>query len=289
MKRIFIFIFLLFLAWVRLSEGATSLQSLVPQKNLPEGWSLVDTPKTYTKKTLFERINGQAELFFKYGFQKSVFAVYQNRKENQMELDIYDMGSVLDAFGIFSRFRNGNCPAGVGLDSYLEDRSCLFYQGRYFVMLHGAEPNPALLKDWSLLISKKIPNPSPPPKELGFFPTEGLLPGSVQYFPDGLLGRKFLGRGFEGTYQGQERAKEPKLIMAMFKNPQQATEALRQFRDGLANHGKVYQFESNTLWGHEDQRGEIYLVRKGAYLLGAIGFRQEETKIRMAEFWKNIQ
>ena len=291
MKTAVFFLFLLLLTWGSVSEGATPLQSLIPKRNLPEGWALMDGPRVYTKKTLFERINGQAELFFKYGFQKSVFAIYQNQKdkESQAELDIYDIGSVLHAFGIFSRFRNGDRGGGGGLESFIEGQSGVFYQEKYFVMLFSTEPNPNLLRHWSLLISKNIPNSLSPPKEIGFFPKEGLNPGSIQYLPDGRLGRSFLGRGFQGTYQGKDGVKEPKLFIAIFKNSQEAANALKQFRDGLAKNGKVYKFESNMLWGHEDHRGEVHLVRKEAYLLGAIGFGKEETKIRLAEFLKNIK
>ncbi|OGP73052.1 MAG: hypothetical protein A2V86_17190 [Deltaproteobacteria bacterium RBG_16_49_23] len=305
MKTAVLFILFLLLTWNSLSEGATPLQSLIPQKDLPEGWILIDGPQVYTKKTLFERINGQADLFFKYGFQKSVFAVYQNRKdkENQVELDIYDMGSVLHAFGIFSRFRNGDRPGGVGLDSYFEDRSGFFYQGKYFVMLYGPESNPGLLGDWSQFISKKIPDRSLPPREIGFFPKDGLKPGSIQYFPEGLLGRKFLGRGFQGTYtdkvevegkvkdknKAKTEDKEFKFFVAIFKNSQEAINALKHYGGDLANKGKVYQFESNTLRGEDDYRGEVLVVQRGTHLLGAIGFGKEETKIRMAEFMKNIK
>src|SRR4030042_4760910 len=168
-KLIILFILIGIFGWDEASSRAVPMESLVPKKNLPEGWVLIEGPRTFTKKTLFERINGQAELFFKYGFQKSVFAIYQNQKdkEHQIELDIYDIGSVLHAFGIFSRFRNGDRGGGVGLESFIEDQSGVFYQGKYFIMLFGTERNPDLLRHWSLLLSKHIPNPSPPPREIG--------------------------------------------------------------------------------------------------------------------------
>ena len=155
------------------------------QKTFGKGWTLASGPQTYTKKTLFEHVNGQAELFFKYGFQKSAFAIYQEKKnqKNQIDLDIYDVGNVLQAFGIFSRFRNEDRPAGIGLDSYLDDHSLLFYQGKYFVMLYAVESNPPILKELGMAVSSKILDPSLPPKEIGYFPKEGLKPGSIQYFP----------------------------------------------------------------------------------------------------------
>ena len=52
------------------------------------------------------------------------------------------MGNVLQAFGVFSRFRNEDRPGGFGLDSYLDDHSAFFYKGKYFVMLYATESNP---------------------------------------------------------------------------------------------------------------------------------------------------
>lgn len=294
MKTAILFLFFLILTWGSVSEGATPLQSLIPQKDLPEGWILADGPRVYTKKTLFERINGQAELFFKYGFQKSVFAIYQNQKdrENQIELDIYDMGSVLHAFGIFSRFRSGDRGGGVGLESFIEDQSGIFYQGKYFIMLFGTERNPDLLRDWSLLISKKIPDRSPPPRGIGFFPKEGLNPGSIQYFPEGLLGKQFLKRGFRGTYTDDGR--ETHLFFSILKDSREATHALKLFQEDLSKRGKVSSeqvtpFETRTLKGEDPYQGKVIVLQKGLYLLGAMGFEKEERVIhRLKELTGNI-
>ena len=61
------------LVWCEASSGATPLESLIPKKDLPKEWSLIHGPQTYNKKTLFEHIDGQAELFLQYGFQKVGF------------------------------------------------------------------------------------------------------------------------------------------------------------------------------------------------------------------------
>jgi len=142
-------------------------------------------PQIYTPKTLFERINGQAELFFKYGFRKSVFAIYQSKKsrEDQIEVDIYEMGSVLQAFGVFSRFRNEDRPGGFGLESSLDDHSAFFYQGKYFVILYAPEPNQEILRQLSKLISLKVNDPSPPPGRSATFPRTASSRGRFNIFP----------------------------------------------------------------------------------------------------------
>jgi len=310
-RNVFIVLFVLILILVggSVSSATITLESLVPKKDLPEGWSLIHGLQIYTKKTLFERINGQAELFFKYGYQKSVFAIYQNEKneKNQIEADIYDMGNVLQAFGIFSRFRNEGRPGGFGLDSYLEDHSALFYKGKYFVMLYAAESNPDLLKNFATSIALRITDFSPPPKELGYFPKNDLKPGSIQYFSEGLLGHQFLKRGFQGSYiekvevkaKAEEKVKpgdkESKLFLAIYKNSQEAEKALKIYQDDLLKKGKVFsesliQFGARALKGEDPYQGKVIVLHKGYYLLGAVGFeKEEEGENRLREFTKNIK
>lgn len=290
---------------------AVPLESLIPKKDLPKEWAMVEGPKIFTKKTLFERINGQADLFFKYGFQKSVFAAYQNKKsrEDQIEVDIYDMESVLQAFGVFSRFRHEDRPGGFGLDSFLDDHSALFYQGKYFGILHAAQPNQEILRQFSKLISTRISDPSFPPKEISYFPRNGLKPGSIQYYSEGLLGYQFLNRGFHGTYIEKTEVKaevedkdrirtgqeEFKLFLAIFQNPQAANSALKNLRSDLSKKGKVSSesivgSETGTLKGVDPYQGKVRVVQKGFYLVGIVGFEKEEGgENRLAEFVKNVK
>jgi hypothetical protein len=281
------------------------MESLLP-KDIPEGWGLIDGPRTYTKKTLFNHIDGQAELFFKYGFQKSVFAIYQNgeNSNNQIEIDLYDMGNTLHAFGVFSRFRAEGQGMGVGLDSYLDDHSALFYKGKYFIMLYSTESNPSTLKQFAMTVSSKISDPSPPPREIGYFPKSGLKPGSIQYFSEGLLGYQFLKRGFIATYIDQAEVKdqvernsedrESHLFIAIFKDSKEALNALKIYRGHLSQKGKVssgsiIEFKARALKGEDPYQGKVIIVHRGSYLLGVTGFIKEEVgENLLAELIRNI-
>ena len=310
-KLIIIFVLLLMCAWSGISTGATPLESLVPQKDLPKEWTLIHGPQTYNNKTLFEHVNGQAELFLKYGFEKSVFAIYQSKKnsQDQIEMDIYDMGNVVQAFGVFSRFRNEDRPGGFGLDSFLDDHSALFYKGRYFIMVYATAPNRDLLKQFSSLISSKIMDPSPPPKEINYFPKDGLKPGSVQYFSEGLLGHQFLRKGFQGAYleevevkdkvedknRAKTEGKEYKLFLAIFKDSQDAAGGLKAYKDDLSKKGKIssinlVEFGIGAFKGEDPYQGKVIVLQKGFYLLGVIGFgKEKDAESRLAEFMKNIK
>lgn len=324
--KIILTVALLFAIGTSVSSAEIAVESLLP-KDVRDGWTLVSGPEVYTKKTLFRHINGQAELFFKYGFQKSAFAIYQEKKnkKNQIELDVYDMGNVLHAFGIFSRFRNEDRPVGVGLDSYLDEGSIIFFKGKFFVMLYASEPNPSVLKEWAMMISSRISDPSSPPKEIDFFPRERLQLGSIQYFAEGLLGYQFLKRGFQGTYIEKEKVKvkdkveekdktkiegevkvkekvevraevkEINLFIAIFRNSQEALGALKIYKDNLSKKGKVHspipaQLGPHALRGEDPYRGKIILVPKGFYLAGIIGFDNVRNAEKLLEeLVKNIR
>jgi Family of unknown function (DUF6599) len=291
-KRLFILILSLGLgAWSGLASKAMSDVSLLP-KPIPQGWSLVEGPRTFTKASLFEHIDGQAELFFKYGFQKSIFAVFKDLKhpEKQIDLDIYSMGDVLHAFGIFSRLRNEERPGGVGLDSYFDDRSALFYKGKYFVMLYATEENLSVLGDLARSISSKISDRSPAPREIGFFPKVALKPGSIQYFSEGLLGHQFLRRGFQGIYVNGDR--ESSLFLALFKSPPEAQVGLGLYKDYLLKKGKISPEGSPSvgLRGEDPYQGQVIVIQKGSYLIGVVGAEVGDTEERfLKSFIENIR
>jgi hypothetical protein len=254
------------------ASGACASPSLLP-KEPPKGWMLAEGPRVFTKTNLFKHINGQAELFFKYGFQRCTFAVYRDRSnpDQQIDVDIYDMGNVLQAFGIFSRFREEDRPIGVGLDSTLDDHSALFYQGRYYVALYATEPNPDVLKQLAQKVSENLSDPSPSPREISFFPKEGLKSGSIQYLSEGLLGHQFLKRGFQGTYMDGD--KESQLFIAVFKNPEEAKTGLKAFKNYLSTKGKIAQeipagFGPNVVRGKDPYQGDILVLQKASYLVG---------------------
>jgi hypothetical protein len=279
--------------WSHALSKEIPVESLLPKK-LPEGWRQIGNP-----------------------FQKSVFAHYQNKSnsKDQIELDLYDMGNALQAFGIFSRFRSEGHSAGVGLESHFEDISLLFYKGRYFVMLYATEVDPPLLKRMAMTISSNIIDSSPAPKEIGYFPEEGLKPGSIEYYPEGLLGYQFLKRGFQGVYlekaeheeEVQAKAeggdknrkktapKECNLFLAIFENSQDADDALKTYRGRLSKRGKIGStvlagFGPSGLKGEDPNRGKVIIVVKDFYLAGIAGFDSLGHAEKLLEaFIKNIR
>ena len=292
-------------AWGGVSLGApvADLRTLLPRQALPAGWALVEEPRIYSKKTLFEHVNGQAVLYLSYGFQRSVFSVFQNVKEpgNQIEVDVYDLGNVLNAFGVFSRFRSDRIvPEAWGWTLTLMTVPSFSNKGRYFVMLYATETNASVLKQLAMTLSSKIVDSSPPPKETNLFPKNGLKTGSIRYFPEGLLGHSFLGRGFHASYMDEgdpvppARAGEPVLFLAVFKTPQAAKDALTTYRSYISKKGKLLPWTPVTLgpdaWKGEDPyQGPLIVVQKGLHLVGARGFPEKRGELYVETFMKRVR
>ena len=187
----------------------------------------------------------------------------------------------------------------IGSDSFLDDRSAFFCQDRYFLMLYASEPDHSSLRQLARTISLKLPAASPPPKEIGFFPPQGLKPGSIRYFSEGLLGHQFLGRGFVGTYvergegemrinetekdgkEKEEQGGEVEAFLALFQDPYGAQRALLAYHHSLTRQGSVATKPPTgagprVLEGQDRYRGNLLAISKGRFLLGAVGFRSRD-------------
>ncbi len=270
----------------------------------PKGWRIKGSPQTFNKENLFEHINGQADLFFQYGFEQSAFAAYEgkDRDKDRIDVDIYDMGRPLNAFGIFSRFRGGEgAKSKIGLDSYADAQYIVFYKGNYFISLQALEPNARALEHLARAIESNIPNNGARPKELAYFPKEDLLEGTIEYYPNGLLGREFLGRGFKAVYSAQDPEKldsqgqraanhEPILFLAIFQDHVKASKAMEAFKKDLAGKDKNLSEISDgqipkTLKAQDPYQGKMFIQLKDRYIIGAAGFNSEK---RAESFLKQI-
>jgi hypothetical protein len=170
-------------------------------------------------------------------------------------------------------------------------------------MLYATEVDPSLLKRIAMTISSSITDSSPAPKEIDYFPREELKPGSVEYYPEGLLGYQFFKRGLQGVYLEKVEAKdklggedrECHLFLAIFNNSQDAEDALKTYRDSLSKRGKVdsttlTRFGPNGLRGEDPNRGKVIVVGKGFYLAGITGFDSVgHAEKLLEEFVKNIR
>jgi len=168
---------------------------------LPEGWTCSGPVDVYTKDTLFKLINGEAELYFPYGFQRCFAVEYACDAEAEFVLsaEVYEMGSPLDAFGVYSKYRDSDEDfVQAGAEGFMGRTQIVFYQDRYFVKLRVAgkprEDRDALLTV-ARAMSTVLPENRVEPPEVRAIRVDGLVAKTETYVAESLLGYRFFGHG----------------------------------------------------------------------------------------------
>ncbi|NIM12270.1 MAG: hypothetical protein GTO45_09170 [Candidatus Aminicenantes bacterium] len=166
---------------------ATSLTEL--SKQLPaeiNGWQKSAKTTLYTPKNLFEYINGGAELYISYSFKHLLAQKYTKADLPEITVDVFDMGSSFNAFGVFSHSRE-DLDHSVSDDVESEYASGLltFWKGRYYVSIL-AYPETEEKKKTVLTLGRHIAGlikeKSEKPSLIARLPTEHIIKESIRYF-----------------------------------------------------------------------------------------------------------
>jgi len=157
------------------------------ERNIPKeinGWRADVKVDAYDRKTLFHYIDGGAELYLAYHFQKVYVHTYTKAGEPDIIMDIYEMGTPEDAFGVFTSEREGE-DIGIGQGSEYEAGLLRFFKGRFFVSIMTYEETPQSRKAVYLLartVADAIQSTGDKPKLVSSLPSTGLSESSILYF-----------------------------------------------------------------------------------------------------------
>jgi hypothetical protein len=100
------------------------------------GWTWDQADKAYDRETLFDYIDGAAEVFLAYNFKEASVHRYVKAGQPDIVAEVYRMGSSQDAFGVFSLERQ-DPEAGIGQGSEFGGSLLRFWKGSLFVSVLG--------------------------------------------------------------------------------------------------------------------------------------------------------
>ncbi len=149
------------------------------------GWTLVSPARTYDEKSIFSYINGAAELYFAYSFRAVAAAEYQDG-ETSIIIDVYDMATPEDAFGIYSlnRYPEANY-VDIGNEGILTDTNLDFWKGPYFCKVYSFDMSKRYQKDvvnFGGRLASNIEEAGTEPSVIAVLPKDGLMPKTVKSF-----------------------------------------------------------------------------------------------------------
>jgi hypothetical protein len=263
-----------------------SIKNILPTPGFTPDWVIQDRVTLYNRDTLFDHINGEAELYFPYGFDMLSTATYLNKKDPEVwvVVDVYRMDSLLNAFGIYSNYRKADAAGVViGAEGFVSSSQLMFYQDRYFVRIQvtgAASLEQDLFIACGRTVSRNLPPNAGRPTELEVLSgMPGVVTKSERYLAQSLLGYAFFRRGIiADAMLGGGRVQ----VFVVFEN---STDAARKAFDDYRSYLKAEGQEVNVT-GTTDRisltavdplyRG-VFVEQAGPYLIGAI--RMKEASI----------
>jgi len=148
-----------------------------------KSWTAEPKDRLYDEETIYSYIDGGAELYKAYNMRQCLSRRYKSTKGLSIILDIFDMGTSDDAFGVFTHDTDGNL-IDIGQDARYRSGWLSFWKHRYFVSIYMEEETDAAEKAVKALgreVAASIAEKGFRPRILQKLPPEGLVSGSVRY------------------------------------------------------------------------------------------------------------
>jgi hypothetical protein len=147
------------------------------------GWVKVPEDRIFDEKTIFSYINGGAEVYKAYNMRQCLSRRYTKTDGPAIMLDIFDMGSAEDAFGVFTHDTDGKV-IDIGQDARFRSGWLSFWKHRYFISIYAEEDTDSAANTVAALgrkVSACIRQKGTKPDILLKLPADGLDSESIRY------------------------------------------------------------------------------------------------------------
>jgi hypothetical protein len=267
------------------------MENVLPARECAAGWIMKDKTALFTKETLSDHINGEAELYFPYGFDLAATATYVNSKNPEvwMVADVYRMASLLDAFGIYSNYRRADAAwAMVGAEGFLSASQLMFYQGRYFMRIQvtgTTDMREDTFLTCGLAISRNLPFNAAYPRELEALRIPAVVPKSERYIAQSVLGYDFFRRGITAaaTVQGER----VQVLVVPEDSQDGARKAFDRYCAYLKAEGKDLHLtekpDKKIVKAFDPLYGGVFLIQSGRYIVGAVRMKDPAAADQLVE------
>lgn len=119
-----------------------------------QGWTPGATDDLYDPETIFSYIDGAGEVYRAYNFRHLLTRRYEKKDNPEIIVDLFDMGSSADAFGVNTMDLEGENPR-IGQGGTYKDGLLSFWRDRYFVSV-SAESETAATRAACLELGRRI-------------------------------------------------------------------------------------------------------------------------------------
>jgi hypothetical protein len=242
------------------------------------GWKQSEEIQTFSPKTLYEYINGAADLYLMYDFQELKVAEYQNEKKASVIVELYEHKTPTHAFGIYSQERLSNSNfVDIGTQGYIEKNVLNFLTGPYYVKISsyntGAEDE-QILRTFAKEVAGNLGEKGALPSILSSFPAEGRKRNSEKFIAKNFLAYPFLHSAFIADYEFS--GKKFKLFVIDPGDKLECKSMIQKYFQQIGGS------ERNVVEGRytipDPYHGEVDLYWQGAYIWGILSLNDPNLR-----------
>ncbi len=179
-------------------------------KDIPAGLVPVSAAEQYDSNTLSDKIDGKADLYLSAGFQSLAtrrFALAGD-KSRWMERFLYSMGSLRNAYAVFSAQRRPNVkPLELTPYAYLAGNGLFFVHGPFYMEIIASDASPEVQAGMNALAKAFIASQVVKAEdlaELRLFPSDHRITGSIKLAASSAFGIEGLDGVFTADYAGDQ-------------------------------------------------------------------------------------
>jgi len=242
------------------------------------GWRQSGEVQTFSPKTLFEYINGDADLYLMYDLQELKVTEYLNEKKASVIVDVYRHKTPTHAFGIYSQERLPNANfLDIGAQGYIEQNILNFLTGPYYVKINsystGAEDREILLT-FAKKVAENLGEKGRLPSILSSFPQEGKKNNSEKFISINFLGYSFLHSAFTAEYELS--GTKFKLFVIEGANGNDCRDMVQKYLQQTGNTKKNIVEGIYTI--SDSYHGEIGFYWKGKFIWGILNLNEASLR-----------
>jgi hypothetical protein len=140
-----------------------------------DGWTVLEPGRLYSGREIFEYMDGAGEVYLAYNFDSLLVQRYSRAGQEEILVEIFDMGLPRNAFGVFTYMLGRGPAVPIGQDGEYKSGLLCFWKDRYCVYIRIEEENDQA-KGAVLEIGRRI---------AAAIATEGRKPILLQCLPGG--------------------------------------------------------------------------------------------------------
>jgi hypothetical protein len=243
------------------------------------GWKQSGEIQTFTPKTLYEYINGAADLYLMYDFQELKVGEYRSDKKASVTVEVYRHKTPTYAFGIYSQERLPKANfINAGAQGYIEEEILNFIAGPYYVKITGYKIESGgqeVLFSFSKKVLENLEEKGTLPVLLNSFPQDGKVKNSEKFIAKDFLGYSFLHSAFTADY---ELSGTKFKLFIIEDDPKECQNIIQKYMEQTGKKEK-----SNTEGRYlisDPHHGEIDLYWQGRYIWGTLSLTNPDLRLK---------